>query len=102
MVLCFLLPGNEVQRKRKNIRDNFRNEVQMQKKVASGKGAIKRRKCICCDHFLLPTMQERGTSGNVTSPPNVNESEAQDVRTGHHVGKDAHAKDATSRLQSNI
>ena len=46
-------------------------------------------------------MQERGTLGNATPPPSVNESEAQDVRTGHHVGEDSHAKDATSRLQSN-
>jgi hypothetical protein len=83
----FLLPGNEVQRKCKNICDNFRNVVQLQKKVASGQGAIKRCKYMCCDQFLLPTMQERGTSGNVTSPPSVNESGAQDVRTGHHVGE---------------
>jgi len=47
-------------------------------------------------------MQERGTSGNVTPPPSVNESEAQYVRTGHHVEEGSHAKNATSRLQSNI
>jgi hypothetical protein len=45
-------------------------------------------------------MQERGASGNVTPPPSVNESEAQEVRTGHHVGEGSHAKDATSGLQS--
>lgn len=74
MVLCFLLPGSEVQRKWKTICDNFRNEVQLQKKVTSEQGAIKRRKRICCDQFLLPTMQERGTSDIVTPPSSVNES----------------------------
>lgn len=99
MVLSFLLPGNEVQRKWKNIRDNFRNEVRLQKKLASGQGAVKRRKFICCDQFFLQTMQERGTSGNVSPTPSVNESEAQDVTSGHHVGEGLHAKDATYRQQ---
>jgi hypothetical protein len=76
MTLCFLLPDNDIQRKWKNTRDNFRKEV------AKGQGVKKRRKYIYFDQFLflLPTMQERGTSGNITPPPTVHESEAQDVR----------------------
>lgn len=60
---------------------------------------MKRRNCICCDQFLLPTVQERGTSGNVSPTPSVNESEAQGVTSGHHVGEGLHAKDATCRQQ---
>jgi hypothetical protein len=102
MVLCFSFPGNEIQRKWEHIHDNFRNEAQLKKKVASGQGAIKGLKSICCDQFLLPTMQERGTSGSVTPPSSVNENEAQDVTTEHREGEASHAKDVTYRLQSNI
>ncbi|GFG33979.1 hypothetical protein Cfor_07524, partial [Coptotermes formosanus] len=72
--------GSEIQRKWKNIRDNFRREVQMQKKVASGQGATKRRTYIYFGQllFLLPTMQERSTSGNCTPPPTANEGEEQE------------------------
>jgi hypothetical protein len=102
MALCLSFPGNEFQRKWEHISDNFRNETQLQKKVASGQAAIKRCKCICCKQFLLPTMQERGTSGSVNPPPSVNENEAQDVTTEHRVEEGSHAKDVTYRLQSNI
>jgi hypothetical protein len=96
-----LLPGNEIQRKWKNIRDSFRKEALLQKKVASGQGVRKRHKQIYLNQllFLLPTMQELGTSGCITPPPNVNESETQDVTTGHQVGECWHAKDATYRQQ---
>jgi hypothetical protein len=91
-----LLPGNEIQRKWRNIRDNFRKELQLQKKVTSGQGARKRRKYIYFDQllFLLPTMQ-RDTSGSVTPPSSVNESETQDITTGNEMGEDSHAKNAT-------
>jgi hypothetical protein len=78
-----LLPGNEIQRKLRNIRDNFRKELQLQKKVASGQGARKRRKYVYFDQllFLLPIMQQRDTSGNITPPPGANENEPQDIST---------------------
>jgi hypothetical protein len=45
-------------------------------------------------------MQERDTSGNIT-PPNVNESEAQDTTTGNQMGENSHANIATYRQQKN-
>jgi hypothetical protein len=84
-----LLPGNDIQSKWKNIRDNFRKELQSQKKGASGQGARKRRKYIYFDRllFLLPVLQERETVGNVTPPPtpSANESEPQDVTRSQMV-----------------
>jgi hypothetical protein len=53
-------------------------------------------------------MQERGTSGNITPPQSVNESEAEDIMTrGNKVGECSSAKDGTYRateeaLQNNI
>jgi len=86
-----LFPGNEIQRKWRNIRDNFRKELQLQKKGTSGQGARKRRKYIYFDRllFLLPILQERETSGNVTPPPSANESEPQDV-TRTEMGEGSH------------
>jgi hypothetical protein len=68
MALCFLLPGNGIQRKWKKIRDSFRKEVRWQKEAASEQGARKRRKHINFDQllFLLSTMQERVASHNIT------------------------------------
>ena len=86
-----MFPGNEIQRKWRNIRDNFRKELQLQKKGTSGQGARKRRKYIYFDRllFLLPILQERETSGNVTPPPSANESEPQDV-TRTEMGEGSH------------
>jgi hypothetical protein len=97
----FWLPGNEIQCKWKNNRDNFRREVQMQKKVTSGQGATKRRKYIYFDQLLLllPTMQGRSTSGNFTPPPTANEGEEQEVMTEHEGGEVPNAKAATYRQQ---
>jgi hypothetical protein len=55
-----------------------------------------RRKCTYFDQllFLLPIMQERDTSGNITPPLSCNESEAQDM-TGNQVGECSYAKNAT-------
>jgi hypothetical protein len=91
-----LLPGNEIQRNWRNIRHNFRKELQLQKKVTSGQRARKRRKYIYFDQllFLLPMMQ-RDTSGNITPPPSANESEAQDITTGNEMGECSYAKNAT-------
>jgi hypothetical protein len=49
--------------------------------------------------FLLPIMQERDTSGNITLPPSVNESEVEDTTTGNRVEERLHAKNATYRQQ---
>jgi hypothetical protein len=88
------LPGNEIHRKWRNIRDNFRKELHLQKKVISGQGTRKRPNYIYFDQllFLLPIMQERDTSGNITPPPSVNESEAEDTATGNRVGEGSHAR----------
>ena len=43
-------------------------------------------------------MQERDTSGNITPPQSVNESEAEDM-TGNQVGERSPAKDVTYRQQ---
>jgi len=65
--------------------------------VTSGQGARKRRKYIYFDQllFLLPIMQQRDTSGNITPPPSANESETQDITTGSELGEGSHAKNAT-------
>jgi hypothetical protein len=95
----FWVPGNEIQRKWKNIHDNFRREVQMQKKVTSGQGATKRRKYIYFYQLLilLPTMKGRSTSGKFTPSPTANEGEDQEVMTGHEVGEVPNGKAATYR-----
>ena len=95
-----MLPGNEIQRKWRSIRDNFRKELQLQKKVTSGQGARKGCKYIHFDQllFFLPIMQEQDTSGNITHPQSVNESEAEDM-TRNQVGECSPAKDATYRQQ---
>jgi hypothetical protein len=97
-----MLPGNEIQRKWKNIRDNFRKEVPLQKKVASGQEARERHKYIYCSQllFLLPTMQKRGTLGNATR-------EAQDVTTAHPVeqgftSKGSYLQETEEAIQNNI
>jgi hypothetical protein len=92
-----LLPGNEIQRNWRNIRDNFRKELQLQKKVTSGQDARKSRKYIYFDQllFLLPMMQQRDTSDNITPPPSANESEPQDITTGNEMGEGSYAKNAT-------
>ncbi|GFG38972.1 hypothetical protein Cfor_12577, partial [Coptotermes formosanus] len=92
---------NEIQRKWKNTRDNFGREVQMQKKVASGQRATKRRNYIYFDQllFLLLTMQGLSTSGNFTPPPIANEGEEQAVMTEHEGGEVPNAKAATYRQQ---
>jgi hypothetical protein len=96
-----LLPGNEIQSKWRNIRDNFRKELQLQKKGTSGQGARKRHKYIYFDRllFLLPILQERETSGNVTPPPSASESEPQDVTTGTEMGEGSHATNVTYNRQ---
>jgi len=38
---------------------------------------------------------QRDTSGNITPPSSVNESETQDITTGNKVGEGSHAKNAT-------
>jgi len=83
-----LLPGNEIQYKWKNIRDNFRKELQLQKKVTSGQRTRKGRKYIHFHQlfFVPPIMQERDTSGNITPQQSVNESVAKDI-TGNQVGE---------------
>jgi len=86
-----------MQRKWRNIRDNFRKELQLQKEVTSGQGAArKRRKYISFDQllFLLPIMQQRHIPGKITPPPSANESEPQDM-TGNEIGECSHAKNAT-------
>jgi hypothetical protein len=72
----------------------------MQKKVASGQGATKRRKDIYFNQllFLLPTMQGRSPSVNFTPPPTANEGD-QEVMTEHEVGEVPNAKAATYRQQ---
>jgi len=91
-----LLPGNEIQRKWRNIRDNFRKELELQKKVTPGQGARKRPKYIYFDQllFLLPITQ-RDTSGNITPPLSANDSEHQDITTGNKMGEGSHANNAT-------
>ena len=39
-------------------------------------------------------MQQRDTSGNITPPPSVNESEGEDTTTENRVGERSHAKNA--------
>jgi hypothetical protein len=92
-----LLPGNEIQSTWQNIRDNFRKELQLQKKGTSGQRARKRRKYTYFDWllFLLPILQERETSGNVTPPSSANESEPQDVTTGTEMVEGSHATNVT-------
>ena len=41
-------------------------------------------------------MQQRDTSGNITSPPSANESEPQNITTGNEMGEGSHAKNATN------
>jgi hypothetical protein len=93
-----LLPGNEIQLKWQNIHNNFRKELQLQKKGTSGQGARKRRKYIYFDVllFLLPIMQQRDTSGNVTPPPSANESEPQEITAGTEMGEGSHATNDTT------
>jgi hypothetical protein len=62
--------------------------------VTSGQGARKRRKYIYFDQ-LLPIMQQRETSGNITPLPSANESEPQDITTGNEMGEGSRAKNAT-------
>jgi len=59
-------------------------------------GGKKNANYINFDHllFLLPIMQERDTSGNITPPPSVNESEGEDTTTENRVGERSHAKNA--------
>jgi hypothetical protein len=92
-----LLPGNEIQNKWRNIRDNFRRELQLQKKGASGQGARKRRKYIYFDRllFLLPTLQDRETTGNVTPPL---ESEPEAV-TRTEMGEGSHTANVRQQKQ---
>jgi hypothetical protein len=45
--------------------------------------------------FLLPIMQQRDTSGNITPPPSANESKSQDIPRGNEMGEGSHAKNAT-------
>jgi hypothetical protein len=40
-------------------------------------------------------MQQRDTSGNITPPPNANESKPQDITTGNEMGEGSYAKNAT-------
>jgi hypothetical protein len=65
--------------------------------VTSGQGARKSRKYIYFDQllFLLPIMQERDTSGNITPQPSGNESEPQGITTGKEMEEDSHVKNAT-------
>jgi hypothetical protein len=81
----------------RNIRDNFRKELQLPKNVTSGQGARKRRKYIYFYQllFLLPIMQQRDRSGNITPPSSANESEPQDITTRNEMGEGSHAKNAT-------
>jgi hypothetical protein len=67
------------------------------KRRGSGQEAKKRRKCIYFDWllFLLPIMQQRDTSGNITPPPSANESEPQDITAGTEMGESSHATNAT-------
>jgi hypothetical protein len=72
--------------------------------VTSGQEARKGCKYIHFDQllFFLPIMQERYTSGNITRPQSVNESEAEDIMTGNQVGEHSPAKDATYRQQKKL
>jgi hypothetical protein len=90
-----LLPGNEIQRKWRNVRYHFRKWTS--DKVTSGPGARKRHRYVCFDQPLLflPKMQERDISGNITPPPRANESEAQDITTGNQMGEGSRAKKVT-------
>jgi hypothetical protein len=49
--------------------------------------------------FLLPTMPEPDTSGNISPPPSVNESEVHIITTGNQVGERSHASNVTYRQQ---
>jgi hypothetical protein len=49
-----MLSGNDIQRKWKNIRDDFRNEVQFQKKLTSGQGARKKAKIYLFSSAVVP------------------------------------------------
>jgi len=86
-----LLPGNEIQRKWRNIRDNFRKERDVRSR---GK---EKAEVHLFDQllFLLPIMQQRDTSGNITPPPSANESETQDITTGNEMGEGSHEKNTT-------
>ena len=68
-----------------------------EKNVTSGQGVRKRRKYIYFYQllFLLPIMQQRDTSGNITPPPSANESETQDITTGNEMGEGSHEKNTT-------
>jgi hypothetical protein len=48
--------------------------------------------------FLLSIMQ-RDTSGNITPPPRVKDSEPQDITTGNEMREGSHAKNATYYMQ---
>ncbi|KAF5271235.1 hypothetical protein FQR65_LT17676 [Abscondita terminalis] len=76
--------GKEVQKKWKNSKDCFARELTAQRKTVSGQAAKKRRKYICFDQllFLLPSMQDRATSGNIAPSQNNSENEGdQDTST---------------------
>ena len=45
-------------------------------------------------------MQERDTSGIITPPPSVNESEAQDITTGNQMREGFRAKNAIYMQQT--
>jgi hypothetical protein len=42
---------------------------------------------------------QRDTSGNITPPPSVNESEAQDITTGNEIEEGLRAKNVTYMQQ---
>lgn len=61
--------GNDVQRKWSNLRSSFRRELRLQRETSSGQALKKRKKYIYFEKllFLLPSVENRETSGNVDS-----------------------------------
>lgn len=67
-----------MQKKWRNLRDTFKRELALQKKVTSGQAARKKKKYLYFDalSFLIPTTIQRESSGNITFEDDSTQSEA--------------------------
>ncbi|XP_050292777.1 uncharacterized protein LOC126733497 [Anthonomus grandis grandis] len=59
--------GKELQKEWKNLKDRFIKDIKVQKDIASGSAASKKRKYIFADimQFLLPELKDRSTDTNI-------------------------------------
>ncbi|XP_050551842.1 transcription factor Adf-1-like [Spodoptera frugiperda] len=80
--------GHKVQKRWKNMRDSFANELSMQRRK-SGHGVIKKRKYVHFDSmmFLVPSLRKKETSTNTESSsqdnPGIESSETQNINKRH-------------------